>query len=44
MRLVYEVKTQIDDWTQQQREADDAAADTQANSRQLQPTKTENRK
>lgn len=35
MRLVYEVKSQINDWTEQQRQADEAAADAQANQRQL---------
>jgi hypothetical protein len=48
MRLVYEVKNQINDWTEQQRVDDEAAADAQANKRQLiQPTeqpKNENRK
>jgi hypothetical protein len=37
MRLVYEVKNQINDWTEQQREADEAAADAKANQRQLKP-------
>src|SRR6185312_2542519 len=41
MRLVYEVKSQINDWTEQQRQADEAAADAQANQRQLkQPVET----
>jgi hypothetical protein len=48
MRLVYEVKSQINDWTEQQREEDEAAADAKANKRQLQQPveqpKTENRK
>ena len=35
MRLVYEVKNQINDWTEQQRQEDEAAADAQANKRQL---------
>jgi hypothetical protein len=35
MRLVYEVKSQINDWSQQQQEADDAAADAGADSRKL---------
>jgi hypothetical protein len=35
MRLVYEVKSQINVWTEQQRQADEAAADAQANQRQL---------
>jgi hypothetical protein len=37
MRLVYEVKNQINDWTEQQRQEDEAAADAQANKRQLKP-------
>ncbi len=47
MRLVYEVKNQINDWTEQQREEDEAAADAKANKRQLQPVeqpRNENRK
>jgi anti-sigma factor RsiW len=50
MRLVYEVKSQINDWTEQQRQADEAAADAQANQRQLKVSaetgqqKNENRK
>jgi hypothetical protein len=35
MRLVYEVKNQINDWTEQQRQADEAAADAKADKRQL---------
>jgi hypothetical protein len=35
MRLVYEVKNQINDWTEQQRQEDEATADAQANKRQL---------
>jgi hypothetical protein len=35
MRLVYAVKSQIDDWAEQQKEADEAAADAQANARRL---------
>jgi hypothetical protein len=35
MRLVYEVKNQINDWTEQQRAEDEAAADARANKRQL---------
>jgi hypothetical protein len=35
MRLVYEVKNQINDWAEQQRAADEAAADAQAGKRQL---------
>ena len=37
MRLVYEVKNQINDWTEQQREQDEAAADAAANKKQLSP-------
>lgn len=37
MRLVYEVRNQIDDWAEQQREQDQAAADAKANQRQLPP-------
>lgn len=48
MRLVYEVRAQIEEWAAQQRQEDDAAADAQANQRKLQqapdPTNTENRK
>lgn len=49
MRLVYEVKNQINDWTEQQREEDESAADARANKRQLQEQpieqpKIENRK
>lgn len=35
MRLVYEVKNQINDWTEQQRQEEEAAADAQTNKRQL---------
>lgn len=35
MRLVYEVKNQINDWTEQQRLEDEAAADRQTSKRQL---------
>jgi hypothetical protein len=35
MRLVYEVRNQINDWTEQQRQEDEAAADARANKRQL---------
>jgi hypothetical protein len=38
MRLVYEVKNQINDWTEQQREQDEAAADARANKKQLNPS------
>jgi hypothetical protein len=35
MRLVYEIRNQINDWKQQQNDADEAAADAQANSKKL---------
>jgi len=35
MRLVYEVKNQINDWTEQQKQQDEAAADAKADKRQL---------
>lgn len=35
MRVVYEIKTQLNDWKQQQAEADEAAAEAHANSRKL---------
>lgn len=35
MRLVYEVKNQINDWTEQQKQEDEASADARANKRQL---------
>jgi hypothetical protein len=47
MRLVYEVKNQINDWTEQQREQDEAAADARAGKKQLnlnQETKQEDKK
>jgi hypothetical protein len=48
MRLVYEVKNQINDWTEQQRQEDEAAADARTNKRQLKQAveqpKNENRK
>jgi hypothetical protein len=47
MRLVYEVKNQINDWTEQQKQEDEASADAKANNRQLPQTaepKIENRK
>jgi len=37
MRLVYEIRTQLNEWKQQQSDADDAAADARANSRKLEP-------
>jgi hypothetical protein len=41
MRLVYEIRTQLNEWKQQQSEADDAAADARANSRKLGPETVE---
>ena len=38
MRLVYEVKSQINDWTEQQKQEDEASADARANKRQLNQT------
>lgn len=35
MRLVFEIRNQINDWKQQQQEADDAAADAQADGKKL---------
>ena len=35
MRLVYEIRSQLNDWKQQQAEADEAAADQKANSRRI---------
>jgi hypothetical protein len=40
MRLVFEIKTEINAWKQQQAEADEAAADARANSRKIVPEKT----
>ena len=39
MRLVYEVKTRINDWTEQQKLEDEAAADAQADKRKLESPK-----
>ncbi len=49
MRLVYEVKTRINDWTEQQKLEDEAAADARADKRKLespqqQPDTLNNRK
>jgi hypothetical protein len=41
MRLVYEIRTQLNEWKQQQNDAEDAAADTRANSRRLEPKSVE---
>jgi hypothetical protein len=40
MRLVYEVKSQINEWSQQQQEADEAAADASAEGRRLPAAKS----
>ena len=37
MRLVYEIRTQLSEWKQQQSEAEEAAAEPRANSRKLAP-------
>jgi Putative zinc-finger len=39
MRLVYEVRTQINDWTQQQKQEEEAAADARADKRKLESPK-----
>jgi hypothetical protein len=39
MRLVYEIRNQINDWKQQQTEAEEAAAEAQANSKKLETPK-----
>lgn len=38
MRLVYQVKSQLNDWRQQQQDQEESAADSQANSRRLSPS------
>ena len=38
MRLVYEVKSQLDQWAEQQREQDEAAADARADQRKIEQT------
>jgi hypothetical protein len=40
MRLVFEIRTEINEWKQQQAEADEAAAEARANSRKIVPQKT----
>jgi hypothetical protein len=42
MRLVYEIKSQLNEWKQQQAEADEAAAEAHANSRKLSGTPNSN--
>jgi hypothetical protein len=44
IRLVYEVKTQIDEWQQQQKEDEEAAADASAASRRLATPNNSDRK
>jgi hypothetical protein len=39
MRLVYEIRNQINDWKQQQTEAEEAAAEAQANNKKLETPK-----
>jgi hypothetical protein len=43
MRLVYEIRNQINDWKLQQTEADEAAADARANGKKLESPKTADR-
>jgi len=40
MRLVFEIKTEINEWKQQQADAEEAAAEARANSRKIVPQKT----
>ena len=40
MRLVYEIRNQINDWKQQQTEADEASADARANGKKLETPKS----
>ena len=40
MRLVYEVKSEIAVWSEQQRQEDEAAADARANQKRLDPLPT----
>jgi hypothetical protein len=44
LRLVYEVRNQLNDWSEQQKEAEEAAADQRAASRVIEPAKTGNQK
>jgi anti-sigma factor RsiW len=44
MRLVYEVRSQLNEWSEQQKEAEEAAADQRAASRVIEPAKTGNQK
>jgi hypothetical protein len=44
MRLVYEIRNQINDWKQQQTDAEEAAADAQANGRKLDTPKSAEQK
>jgi hypothetical protein len=44
MRLVYEVRNQLNEWAEQQKEADDAAADQRAAGKVVEPQKVSDRK
>jgi hypothetical protein len=44
MRLVYEIRNQINDWKQQQTDAEEAAADAQANGKRLDTPKSAEQK
>jgi hypothetical protein len=44
MRVVYEIRNQINDWKQQQTEAEEAAAEAQARSKKLETPKTAEQK
>jgi len=44
MRLVYEIRSQLNEWKQQQADADEAAADARANSRRLNKTVLQEKK
>lgn len=43
MKLIYEVKSQISEWSQQQKEDEEAAADTRANGKKLEPAQPDDR-
>jgi len=44
MRLVYEVRNQLNEWAEQQKEADDAAADQRAAGKVVEPQKVSDQK
>jgi len=44
MRLVYEGRSQLNDWSEQQKEAEEAAADQRATTRVIEPAKIGNQK